>query len=432
MVRDLLMPKLGLTMTEGLISEWKVSPGQTFSKGEILLVVETEKTNIEIEAEEGGAMVEILVSQGGVVPVGAVIARLRCTADAGTAPTGPRPAHAAVPDGEPAAVKGGGRADHSVARGEVVPPASATGSGCSPPGSRVVATPLARRLARQLGIDLCSIRGSGPSGRIKAADVEAAAAKPSGRTSPSGERPAVARSASVVDQGTRVAPGPVQAAMARRLTAVKQSVPHFYLASEAEVSALLTLRESLNADPGSRRISINHVALAAVGRALLDLPWANRVWADGDLVTFSSPDVGIAVHTPRGLFAPILRDAGRLGLGGVATEASRLVDKAREGRLDPDDMAGGAMTVSNAGMFNVTYLTPIINPGHSAILGIGSVRRVFRPDEGGQPALRREIGLVLACDHRVFDGVAGLEILNRIIWYFENPQQLLAIPEHAR
>ncbi len=430
MSRDLLMPKLGLTMTEGVIVEWKVSPGQSFTKGDILLVVETEKINIEIEAEDAGTMGELLVAQGNVVPVGTVIARWRLAADDGTAPADAHPAPIPGHEGG-GAVAGMAELGRPADKGAVVSPTHAAESAPVRPDFRTIATPLARRLARHHGVDLRLIRGTGPSGRIKAADVEAAAAKPSGQTSPSGECPAVTRSAAA-DQGTRVAPGPVQAAMARRLAAVKQSVPHFYLASEAEVSALLTLRESLNADPGSRRISINHVALAAMGRTLLDLPWANRVWVDGDLVTFSSTDVGIAVHTPRGLFAPVLRDAGRLGLAGVATEASRLVDKAREGRLDPDDMAGGAMTVSNAGMFNVTYLTPIINPGHSAILGVGSVRQVFRPDEGGQPALRREIGLVLACDHRVFDGVAGLEILNRIVRYFENPQDLLTIPERTR
>jgi len=430
MLRDLSMPKLGLTMTEGLIVEWKVSPGRNFSKGDILLVVETEKINIEIEAEDAGTMGELLVAQGDVVPVGTVIARWRLTEDDGT-PTYSRPVLIPGIEGDDATVSEA-ESERSADEGAVVPRMRAAESATRRPDFRTIATPLARRLARRHGVDLHLIRGSGPSGRIKAADVEAAAAKPSGPSSPSVERPpAIPRSASV-DQGTRAAPGPAQAVMARRLAAVKQSVPHFYLASEAEVSALLTLRESLNADPGSRRISINHFALAAVGRTLLDLPWANRVWVDGDLNTFSSTDVGIAVHTPRGLFAPILRDAGRLGLAGVATEASRLVDKAREGRLDPDDMAGGAMTVSNAGMFNVTYLTPIINPGHSAILGVGSVRQVFRPDEGGQPALRREIGLVLACDHRVFDGVAGLEILNRIVKYFENPQDLLTIPERTR
>ena len=429
MLRNLLMPKLGLTMSEGLISEWKVSPGQAFSKGDVLFVVETEKTNVEIEAEEAGTIVEIVAAQGDVVPVGEVVAHWQQAAEGDTA-TGDRLRTGAGGGGKSAA---GGTAEpgRPAVEAAVVPPGGSAEGAPACGDSRTVATPLARRLASHHGLDLHLVRGSGPSGRIKASDVMAAAAKPREEATPSDERRPATRSPGV-DQGTRMPPGTVQAAMARRLTAVKQSVPHFYLASEAEVSALLTLRETLNGDPGSRRITINHVALAAVGRALLDLPWANRVWSNGEFVAYTSTDVGIAIHTPRGLFAPILRDAGRLGLAGVATEATRLVDRAREGHLGPDDMAGGSMTVSNAGMFNVTYLTPIINPGHSAILGVGSVRQVFRPDDEGRPALRREIGLVLACDHRVFDGVAGLKVLNKIVAYLENPLHLLKIPEHAR
>jgi pyruvate dehydrogenase E2 component (dihydrolipoamide acetyltransferase) len=352
------------------------------------------------------------------VPVGTVIGRWSQASG-----TGALPAMLGKGQATPSAGGGGGKA--------ATPNAPSAQSATVRPGSRIVATPLARRLARHHGVDLELVRGSGSGGRIRAADVEAAAAGQHASPPPAEERPPASRSGAV-DTGTRVTPGPVHAAMARRLADVKRTVPHFYLASEADASELLALRESLIGDPAVPRITINHIALAAVGRALLDLPWANRVWADGELLAFGSADVGIAVHTPHGLFAPLLRDAGRMDLAGVAAGATRLVEKARGGRLEPDDMTGGAMTVSNAGMFDVTYLTPIISPGQSAILGVGSVRRTFRPDDAGGMALRREIGLVLACDHRVFDGVAGLEVLRRIIGYLEKPQQLLTRPEHAR
>ncbi len=415
MLGDLLMPKLGLTMAEGLIIEWKVAPGQAFAKGETLLVVETEKIAMEIEAEFTGMMAEILVSQGSIVPVGSVIARWRATADTEAAPRR-SPASALRQSGgdievRPSAV------DRPIASVSVLPG--------PPPESRTKGTPLARRLARQHGIDIDRVRGSGPSGRITVVDVEAAA---KASAQPSTVYAKKGKAAPSIDLGTRVPASPIQAAMARRLTAVKQEVPHFYLAAEVEVTTLLTLRESLNTDSANPRITINHMVVAAVGRALLDLPQANRVWVDGQLVTFASTDVGIAVHTPRGLFVPILRDAGRAKLDEVAEESARLIEKAREGHLEANDMIGGAVAVSNAGMFNVSYLTPIINPGHSAILGVGSVRRIFRPDAGGRPALRQEIGLVLACDHRVFDGVAGLEFLNRVIAGLENPFWLLRNP----
>lgn len=412
MLRDLLMPKIGLTMAEGLIAEWKVAPGQSFAQGEILLVVETEKIAYEVEAEAPGVMAEILVPQGGIAPVGSMIARWQAMSDAEKT-TGRSLSPAARPSEAFTEVKS------PVANPAV---ASVPTSHAPRTGLRQKATPLARRLAREHGLELGKIRGSGPFGRIKVADVEAEV-RAAARTGPAGVR--MGKATPAIDLGTRTPAGPIQAAMARRLTAVKQEVPHFYLAAEAEVTALLTLRESLNADPGYPRITINHMIVAAVGRALLDLPQTNRVWADGHLVTFSSTDVGIAVHTPRGLFVPILRDAGRAGLNAVAEESARLVEKGRAGHLDTDDMVGGAITVSNAGMFNVSYLTPIINPGHSAILGGGSIRQIFRPDAAGQPVLRREIGLVLACDHRVFDGVLGLELLNRVIAYLENPFRLL-------
>ena len=413
MLRDLLMPKLGLTMAEGLIIEWKVAPGQAFAKGETLLVVETEKITIEIEAEFTGMMVEILVLQGSIAPVGSVIARWEALADLEEEPRRSRASASRTSGG-----------DFKVRPSAVDPPiASVSALPVPPPESRTKCTPLARRLARQHGIDLGRIRGSGPSGRITVANVEAAAE--ASTQSPTVEAQK-GRTDLSIDLGTRVPAGPIQAAMARRLTAVKREVPHFYLAAEAEVTTFLALRESLNTDPGNPRITINHMVVAAVGRALLDLPQANRVWVDGQLVTFASTDVGIAVHTPRGLFVPIFRDAGRAKLDEVAVESARLIEKTREGRLEADDMTGGAVAVSNAGMFNVSYLTPIINPGHSAILGVGSVRRLFRPDAGGRPALRQEIGLVLACDHRVFDGVGGLEFLNRIIACMENPFCLLS------
>ena len=216
--------------------------------------------------------------------------------------------------------------------------------------------------------------------------------------------------------------------MARRLSEVKQGVPHFYLAAEAEVTALIALRGTLNAEAGRPRVTMTTFIVAAVGRALADLPDANTVWMDGELVTFGAADVGVAVNAPQGLYVPVVRDAGRKSIERIAAESRALVERAREGKLTLDEMAGGAFTVSNAGMHNVTYMTPIVNPGQSAVLGVGSVRQVFRPDDEGRPALRQELGLVLAADHRVFDGVSGLELLNGIIGYLESPSGLLRTP----
>lgn len=410
MFHDLLMPKLGLTMKEGVIAEWMKSPGQAFAQGDVLVVVETEKIAYEIEAESPGVLHEIVVGNGGLAPVGSVIARWKPNEAAGKGSG--KTSSTAVKTGAPAPER---RPTEPVPAVSTIPAPAATNT-----GSRIRSTPLARRYAREHGIELTGVRGTGPSGRIKLADVETAADRPTrNRTAEAPKAPPAA------DPGSYVPASRVQAVIARRLTSVKQEVPHFYLAAEAEVSSTLALRKSLKSAQGYPHVTINHVVIAAVGRALLDLPQANRIWVDGQYAVYSSTDVGIAVHTPGGLFVPILRDAGRASLDAVARESALLVEKARAGSLKANDNVGGAVSVSNAGMYNVTYLTPIINPGHSSILGIGSVRQVFRPDANGQPSLRNEMGLVLACDHRVFDGVSGLEFLNRVIAYLEDPLRLL-------
>lgn len=396
-VSDLVMPKLGLTMTEGTVSEWTVSAGASFSRGDVVLIVETDKIANEIEAPADGTLREIIVSAGETVPVGSVLARwdVGDVASSGTGKTRPEPLPP-TSDNEPQEVG-------------VAKPAPVLAAD----GRRVVATPLAKRIAKHEGIDLRTVQGTGPNGRIKANDVRRAKADAPvpGSADPIG--------------GTRIDATPYQAAAARRLAASKQETPHFYLATEVDADPILDIRQRLSEVKGLPRLTISHLIVAAVGRALVQRPEANRVWDKGAIVQFENPDVGIAVNTKDGLFVPILRDAGRIGLGAIAAGASDLIERARNGRLEPDDTRGGAITVSNAGMFDVTYLTPMINPGQSSILGVGSVREVFRPDGSAQPVLHREIGLVLSCDHRVHDGVGGLALLNEIKDYLKFPMKLL-------
>lgn len=416
MRRELLMPKLGLTMTEGLLSEWMVKVGGSFKVGDGLFVVETDKVATEIPADGDGVLTEIVVPMGETVAVGEIIGYWDDGAGAGaTAAPTQEPSPAPLITVPKAARLPAPAIDTALsalqANASAMPAASV---------ARIPVTPLARRLAKQLQVDLACVAGSGPRGRIQARDVQAAT---TAKSVPIVECPP--HSLGAVDLGTRTKPSSVHAAMARRLTAVKQEVPHFYLAVEAEVSRLLALRRELNALGGPLRLTLNHFVMAAIGRALHDLPEANRVWSDGEIVTFASADVGVAVNTERGLFVPVVRDVGRLPLSEVARLTQAQVDKARAGMLTTDDMAGGAVTVSNAGMFNVTYLTPIINPGQAMILGVGSVRELFRPDAEGRPALRQELGLVLAADHRILDGVSGLRFLNSVVAYLEQPMKLL-------
>lgn len=411
MTVDLLMPKLGLTMTEGVLLEWKVAPGDSFTRGDILFVVETDKAATEIEAEADGRLAERLVGEGDTVPVGQPVGRILGA--------GGRPDSVAAANGHAAAEKPA--AERTVPAAASKASSSATPAAVPSPTVRIVATPLARRMARAGGVDLAGIAGSGPRGRIKAIDVERAAA--SLAATPADVRP-VDTTASAA-RPVRSRPTPTQAAMARRLSAVKQGVPHFYLSTEVEVSALLKLRTDLNADASWPKLTLTHFILAAVGRALAAHPGINRVWDDGEIVAYASTDVSLAVETDGGLYVPVVRNCGGDSLDRIAAAARAAVDRARIGRLSAAEMEGAAIAVSNAGMHDVTWLTPIINPGQSAILGVGSVRELFRPDAAGNPALRREIGLVFSGDHRVHTGVEGLAFLNSLKALLETPTRLL-------
>lgn len=416
---DILMPKLGLTMTEGMIAEWAVQPGDHVQPGQLMFVVETEKVATEIPATSAGEMLEILVQKGETVPVGAVVARW----------TGSGQSAAEAQSDSESMSQGGTERVQQVATIASDPRTSQSKSEKdqqpSPPG-RIPSSPYARRLALEHGIALEEVKGSGPRGRIKAQDVREAI---DNRTVQPVSRP-VQISVTPVKQsmpssGQPVATSGIVAAMAKRMVQAKQEVPHFYLSTEAEVTALLDLRETLNAQSGFSKLTVNHFLIAAVARALEDCPFQNRIWFDQQILQFDGVDVGVAVSTDRGLMAPVLHGLQGSSLEMIAQRANELVGRVRVGQTRREEMSGGAITISNAGMLNVTYMTPIINPPQSAILGVGSVREVFRPDANGQPVIKREMGLVLACDHRLHDGSSGLKFLNVVVAYLQNPVWLL-------
>lgn len=408
MAQDLLMPKLGLTMSEGTLLEWKVEPGQPVRKGQVLYVIETDKVATDIEADADGVFEARIVPEGETVPVGAPVGRM---AGFATEAAPPSPAAKPAPSVSLEA--------NDAPSGLIDAPTAAAPMSSRPADgeARIIATPLARRIAREHDVDLRTVTGSGPRGRIKAADVErraqeARAAAPVAHIAPA-------------EAAIRQKPTSIQASMARRLAEVKHGVPHFYLSTEVEVSRLMALRSELNADQSLPRLTLTHFVLAAVGRALVDMPDINRVWDAGELVAYSASDVGMAIETDGGLFVPVVRNAGTTSLDAIAASARNLIDKAKSGRLRSPEMGGAAISVSNAGMHDITWLTSIINPGQSAILGVGSVRQVFRPDEAGAPALRNEMGIVFSGDHRVHTGVEGLAFLNRVKACLEEPMRLL-------
>ncbi len=388
-----VMPKLGLTMTEGLLASWRVAPGDEVKAGDVLFVVETEKIATEIEAAGPGRIESLLANEGDVVPVGAPVALWTGESSRSERPETPDAAE---------------NVSRSATEGVSAVPAVAA--------ERRLSTPLARRIAREKGVDLAALQGSGPRGRIKAADVEAAAPRahaPADHASPQ-RRPAT----------------PVERIVADRLSASKRTIPHFYVLADADVTELLHVRAELNAGGAEPKFTVNHFVVAALARALAQAPEFGVRWTDGMIETVPGSGVGIAVDTPRGLIVPVLRDAGTLGLEDLARDASALVLRAREGRLLPGDTAGAVISVSNVGMTGVAHLVPIIDPDQSAILGVGAIKPVFRPDAEGRPALRQEMGLVLACDHRVFDGMRAARFLDRVVQGLNHPLRLLRA-EHA-
>ena len=410
MRRELLVPKLGLTMTEGVLVEWMLKPGDAFKVDQGLFVIESEKAANEIGAEAEGVLLETTAEAGATLPCGAVIGYWDDGVAGETGEVG-EPGEV----GKPAVAAPTPSAPVSTGRAAETPSAS----------TRIPVTPLARRLAQQKAVDLSGVVGSGPRGRIRAKDVLALAAQVTApvqaiRSAVPAPAPALASVA-----GTLRAPSALERTVAQRLTAAKQEIPHFYLSVEAEMTAVMNLRKQINAAQSRQRLTLNHFVLAAVGQALEAMPEVNCVWTDDGILSLASSDVGMAVNTDKGLMVPVLRAVGRQSLSGIAKSSLELIERAQNSRLSSAEMQGGAITVSNAGMHDVTYMASIINPGQSMILGVGSIREVFRPDDNGQPVIRREMGMVLSADHRVLDGVSALKFLKLVVQGLSQPMGLL-------
>ena len=407
MRRELVVPKLGLTMSEGTLVEWLVKPGDRFEEGQTLFVIESEKAANEIAADADGVLEEITAQAGATLPCGTTIGYWN-DGQAGSASS---------QEGASAALEVAAPPAAPAITASAKPTATPPDTGSAGRQGRVPVTPLARRLAAERGIDLSTVKGSGPRGRIRVRDLP--------------QDQSTAWAEGMPERGSEGALRPATAAqqtVAQRLTLSKQQIPHFYLSVEVEMSAVMALRSHVNAAQTHSRLTLNHFILAAVGHALREMPEANCIWTEEGILTLTGSDVGMAVDTDKGLLVPVLRDVGRNGLGDIAKQASDLIARANAGRLTAKEMQGGAITVSNAGMHDVTYMTSIINPGQSMILGVGSIREVFRPDEQGKPELRREMGMVLSVDHRVLDGVAALKFLKHVKQALTKPYGLLVTP----
>ena len=425
-VTKVVMPKLSEAMESGKIIKWLKKEGDRIQGGDILAEVETDKADVEMEAFGGGVLRKILAPAGETVPVGVLIGVIAEPGDdvaalIASAPA-PAPARAGAPalavaaPSTPAPTPTGSPRPPAVApvpmRPSPVTSAPAAGVAAQPSGGRVKASPLAKKIAAQTGVDLRLLQGSGPGGRIVRRDVETAGAAPAAmRAVPDAEfedRPL----------------SQMRAAIARQMPLSKAPVPHFYVTNEVAMDRAWELREELNALEGQPKISLNDLVIRACALALLQHPGVNASFRGDAIRVFHRAHIGIAVALEEGLITPVLRDCHAKSLAQIAVESRDLAARARVRKLRAQELSGATFSISNLGMFDVAEFSAIINPPEGAILAVGSVRRVPVVDEAGLGVGRR-MALTISCDHRVMDGAMGARFLQDVKRLLEEPLRLL-------
>ncbi|MEW6718963.1 MAG: dihydrolipoamide acetyltransferase family protein [Thermodesulfobacteriota bacterium] len=424
---DVIMPSLGFDMKEGTLSRWLVKEGERVEKGQAIAEIETEKATVEIEAAVSGAITRIAVEAGRTVPVGTVIGTIGAAGE--KAPEKKAPPPASPDSGAPAeappaeAPPAASAAPPAPEAPSEKPPAAPPAAEPAPAGERVKASPVARKKAEESGIDLSGVKGSGPGGRILERDVEAAIAA-EGTAAPAAP-PAADSAAPAVQAGETVALNRIRQATARRMVESKTTAPHFYVTVEIDMDEATRMREQLNRiAPADGKVSVNDFVVAAAARALARYPSLNASWRDGSVEIHPRVNIGIAVALEDGLITPVLRDADGKTLKAIAAESKALAERARSGKLRPEDVGFGTFTVSNLGMFDVDEFTAIINPPEAAILAVGAVVR--RPVAAGDGVrVAAVMKATLSVDHRVADGAQAGRFLQELRKLLENPVNLL-------
>ncbi|MBC57794.1 MAG: pyruvate dehydrogenase complex dihydrolipoamide acetyltransferase [Confluentimicrobium sp.] len=429
MPTEILMPALSPTMEEGTLAKWLVKEGDVVSSGDLLAEIETDKATMEFEAVDEGIVGKLLIAEGseGVkvnTPIAVLLEDGESADDIGNAPA---PAPAATEEAAAA----------PVAPAAAPAPAAPVASG----GARVFASPLARRIAADKGLDLAQITGSGPHGRIVKADVEGAAAAPKA-AAPAAAAPAPAAATAMpagpatetvlkMYQGREfeeIKLDGMRKTIAARLTEAKQTIPHFYLRRDIRLDALLKFRSQLNKQLETRgvKLSVNDFIIKACALALQQVPDANAVWAGDRVLKLKPSDVAVAVAIEGGLFTPVLQNADKKSLSALSAEMKDLAARARDRKLAPHEYQGGSFAVSNLGMFGIDNFDAVINPPHGGILAVGA--GVKKPVVGadGELAVATVMSVTLSVDHRVIDGALGAELLKAIVENLENPIAMLA------
>lgn len=424
MAEFIVMPKLGFDMREGVLNNWLKQVGEPVEKGEVVAEIESDKATLELEAQVAGTLLQILQNAGDVVPVGANMAIVGeegedisgLTSDSGSNGSAPRAEAEAQTEEQPAETAAPAP---TAAATETAAPA--TESGEFPGGVR--ATPVARRIAEEQGVALSQVRGTGPDGRVRKADVEAFLAEP---------RPAAA--ATPAQRPAPVAAGPdstevelsrLRQAIARRMTESKTTVPHFYVTSDIDMADALKLRKQINETlPEDAKVSVNDLIVKATALALREFPNLNASFAGDKLVMHNRINVGSAVAVEGGLLTVVQKDTDTSTLSKVAADHKAMIERARAGKIRPEDVEGGTFTVSNLGAFDVDHFIAIINPPEAAILAIGSAKEV-PVVINGELAVGMRMKATISVDHRVSDGVEAARYLQSFKALLENPLRLL-------
>ncbi len=429
MPTEILMPALSPTMEEGTLAKWLVKEGDVVASGDIMAEIETDKATMEFEAVDEGTIGKILIEEGseGVkvnTPIAVLLEDGESADDISSAPAAtPAAAEAPAPAADPA---------------PAATPAPAAPQ--SSDGSRIFASPLARRIAANNGVDLATVNGSGPHGRIVKADVEglsaSAAAPAKAAPAPAAAAPAVAsgpaaEAVMAMYEGRayeEISLNGMRKTIAARLTEAKQSIPHFYLRRDIELDALLAFRGQLNKQLESRgvKLSVNDFIIKACALALQTVPDANAVWAGDRMLKLTPSDVAVAVAIEGGLFTPVLKDAEMKSLSALSAEMKDLAARARDRKLAPHEYQGGSFAISNLGMFGIDNFDAVINPPHGAILAVGAGVKKPIVGKDGELGVATVMSVTLSVDHRVIDGALGAQLITAIKENLENPMTMLA------
>ncbi len=433
MAIEIFMPALSPTMEEGTLASWLVKEGDTVSSGDVIAEIETDKATMEVESIDDGVMAKILVDAGtDNVPVGQIIAIL--------AEEGEDVADVEVPTAAPAAAPAPAPEPEAAAAPAPAPAAAPSTATPATTGNRVKASPLAKRIASNEGLDIASITGTGPHGRIVKRDVEAAMAGGTAvaATTTTPTAPVSADAPTPVALAADVYPphddipfreerlSNMRKTIAKRLTESKTTVPHFYLTIECEIDKLLAQRKELNeklADSGIK-ISVNDFIIRATALALKKVPAANVQFAGDKMYWYERADISMAVAIDGGLVTPVIRGADQMGLADIASAAKELALKARDGKLMPEDYAGGTFSISNLGMFGIKEFSAVINPPQGGILAVGKGEQ--RPVvKDGALSVATMMSCTMSCDHRAIDGAVGAQFLQAFQGFIEDPITML-------